>query len=86
MTISEAVAQGIYRIRRPNWTSPAAYLRLSVVEMFGVKVLGPAFRFYDRPTQQAIGVETPQVFPWTGDKANDWKAYTGAPDAEDVES
>lgn len=49
------------RCRDPNWASPQAYIRLSVLLHNGQRTLGPWAHLFDRVTQEAIGEPTPQA-------------------------
>jgi hypothetical protein len=60
--LDSAQIPGFIRFREPIWASPACYMRLYVTE----HGIGPWGHLFDRPTQQAIGEPTPQVFPTFG--------------------
>lgn len=74
MTLREATALGIRRVRKAEW-SAWAYLRISGT---------PWAYLFDRPAQEVLGVEIPQAILAIGDDANDWEAYTGRLDEKDV--
>lgn len=82
MNINAAFEQGVLRIRQPQWYSAACYLRLNGDEKVG---LYPWAKLFDRSTQKAIGVGTPQeMLTIMMDREEDvWEAYTGEPDSED---
>ena len=50
------------RVRRPQWANPEAYYRVSLLRSHDGSVqLGPWLHLFDRKTQEAISVETPQA-------------------------
>lgn len=76
MTLQEAMALGIRRVRKAEWNA-YAYLRVS----------GSLWaHLFDRPAQEVLGVEIPQPLLVIGDDADDWEAYTGLLDKKDEHS
>lgn len=76
MTLDEAKAKGIIRVRLAKWTSPTCYL--NIWHNF-------LWMLWDRTTQELIEVETPQKIlkPYVQDD-DDWMEYTGSIDPEDT--
>ena len=74
MTIDDALAQGITRLRRPAWANPAAYILIDN---------SPWAKLYDRPTQEVIDEPTPQMVLRISDTCGDYEPYTGPLDSRD---
>lgn len=79
MTIAQLSKAGISRFRLPQWASPNCYARIDLVD----GGCGPWFHLYDRPTQEAIGADTPQSVMGIGDTTDDYEPYDGPLDPED---
>jgi hypothetical protein len=59
----EPFQSGYLRVRLPQWANPQAYVRLYIVgSSAGGRAFGPWGHLFDRSTQEAIGVATPQEF------------------------
>ena len=71
MTIQDALAQGITRLRRPMWANPNAYILIDK---------GPWAKLYDQPYQSLFGEPTPQKVLHIHDDCVDYEPYTGIPD------
>jgi hypothetical protein len=82
------------RVRNPKWANQHAYLRLSVLlnsdDGMPTRCLGPWAHLYDRPTQEVIGVETPQQiltlmppFDYNGFLTEEVDLFTGDLDPDD---
>jgi len=82
MTLKEAMAQGIRRVRLAHWFSPNAYIYLDPhIKFFSKSVM----KFYDPDRQKAMGHPTPQVIPYLDALDKRWVAYTGPRAAEDTD-
>lgn len=80
MTIDEAAAKGISRLRKDIWSSKVCYLKIDIIK----GVSGPWFKLYDRITQKAIEVPTPQNWiDMPKDKSNDYFEYVGVLDKDE---
>lgn len=84
ISINQAVAQGITRLRMPRWAPTDAYMLLYIID----GELGPWVKLYSRTEQQAIGEPTPQMFlSYTYEKSFDreeYEPYTGEKDVKDI--
>lgn len=84
ISINQAVAQGITRLRMPRWAPTDAYLLLSIID----GKVGLWCKLYSRTEQQAIGEPTPQLFlsynvADSGD-CEAYEPYTGEKDVKDT--
>ena len=68
MTLAECVEQGIDKVRKEIWAHKDAYVKIDII---GNK-MGPWGHLYEQPTQDIIGVESPQTFLIIDDKDDDW--------------
>lgn len=79
MTLNQAAARGIRRVKLPSWTGE--YLKIDILQDGGH---GPWVRLYS-PVQSAIGEPTPQLFLALGSvfDSDEWEEYSGPiePDA-----
>lgn len=80
MTISEAVEQGISRIRKPQWAFPSDVLVLNLTfsEQLGRYLMGPWATLISPTMKEVPGLEhleTQTVFA-LGDTADDWEPAT----------
>lgn len=74
MTIKEAAANGISRLRKPEWTDPNDYMRIDLVSG---GMCGPWGHLYSS-LQPHISEPTPQDVPLIGDAGDStWLAYEG---------
>ena len=72
MTLIEASQKGIDKVRKAIWANPEAYMKIDIVD----GKLGPWGHLYDQPTQDALGVESPQNTLIIGDRQDDWIKFT----------
>ena len=81
MTAREAAQKNIRRVRLSVWRSPNAYLRLPPIK--DGTLAGVWAHLFDRGSQQAIEVSTPQEVIMFGDTTDDYVEYTGPLDEDD---
>lgn len=79
MTLDEAAAQGINRVRKPNWP-PDVYANFTILD--GVR--GPWLYLFNRKQQEESGKETPEdMLIMALDRGTDWQQYLGEWDKND---
>ena len=71
MTLNECMRRKLTRIRKPNWQANA-YLELHLGDD---GFYGPWGRLFDQPTQNIIGVDSPQSVLLVGDDSEDWEEF-----------
>ena len=71
MTLNECLERKLTKIRKPQW-QPNAYLELHLAHD---GFYGPWGYLYDQPTQDAIGVESPQSVLIVLDISDDWEEF-----------
>ncbi len=81
MTISDAAALGISRIRRSMWADKKSYAKIDLTDN---GTHGPWLHLFDRRTQEILDEPTPQNVICVGDKTNDYVEYVGELDLADT--
>ena len=77
MTLREAAARGIERVRLPNWALPNDYLKLRLIPQPNGEIWrGPWGELYS-PLQRDLGVDRPQQISILMDTNDLWEPYTG---------
>lgn len=59
ISLNEAAACGIERVRLGHWTEPGDYIRIQILD----GELGPKFQLYSR-FFPSMGIPNPAVFSW----------------------
>ncbi len=70
MTVDEAVAKGIDKIRKPIWINKDDHIKLDIIN--GTR--GPWVHFYS-PVNVPVGNKNPVSIIYEGDSATDWEEY-----------
>lgn len=60
ISLNEAAAQGIERVRKPNWANPRDYVKLDIVD----GRLGPWLHLYSPINQTVLKQANPQHILW----------------------
>ncbi len=81
MTIREAIAQRIPRVRRPMWANPGSYVRLPLLPD---GMAGPWAELYDEPVQRDVlkirpGSQREMCVGPNADTPDDFEPYDGPP-------
>ena len=86
ISMNEAAAQGIERIRQPNWSFPTDYLKLDIVD----GRLGPWVHLYSRFKGMSGEHKNPQSILWVLDggaeqaNAKEFVRYDGEIDPDET--
>jgi hypothetical protein len=71
ISLNEAVAGGVERLRMPHWKDPRDHVRIDIVD----GRLGPMFHLHS-PLNEAMDLENPATLPWTAMRVDpDRKLY-----------
>jgi hypothetical protein len=72
MTLREAAAKGVERVRLAHWANPSDYVKIDIID----GLAGPWAHLYS-PVQDLPGYERPQNFPSFLDANADYEPYDG---------
>ncbi len=81
MTLSEAAAIGMSRVRLPVWADPQAYLKMTLPPRGG---RGVWVELFERKTQEYTGEPTPQKILCVEDDEGGFVEYVGKRDPKDA--